>query len=566
MKKILSVILIIIIALSTSVMCFGTGNNDTCFAVASDLHYNKPSEKLEKNIDDSVFWYANRRCAMENESGFIIDSFLEECAENDKIQFVLISGDMADNGRTLTDDHIAVAEKFRKFEKETGKQIYVINGNHDASEESNTNFDVFKKIYHEFGYDEALSTRKDDCSYTANLGKKYRLIALDSNHKTKSTEDGMTADKISWVKKQTEKAEKDGRFPILMMHHNLLDHMPVQRIFSRNFIVKFHFTTAELFADWGIKLVFTGHEHCSDVTSYTSISGNKIYDFATTSLTMYPLDYRIINLSDDEIKYTSESVNGIDLNALSSSVKGYTKEQLDLMKKDLTSYSKSFLKAGIKYRLELSLSMEKLKIKENAIYYDAVKNAVSRLLELLNMPLYGENSLEQVAKEFSITLPRSEYKSVWDLATELVAYHYSGGEKFDLSSDEIQIFLKAVSVILKDDLSKVNDEVILKTVNNFLKQFGVDGITKDLIIKRIDKNGPFNKAEYIFIGIASPIIYKFAFDNDGVDDNNGILEGYENHDNLKNITSNINYLTEKYILYTKMIISYLQKAIGINIL
>lgn len=169
--------------------------SDLSFALASDLHYNAPDEELVKTNDDPLVWYANRRCAMENESGFIIDEFLRQCSESDDIDFVLIAGDLADNGRSRPEDHYAVAEKLREFEKKSGKEVYVINGNHDASEDGKTDYTLFKEIYADFGYDHALSARDDDCSYTADLGEKYRLIALDSNHKTKSTEDGMTGRK-----------------------------------------------------------------------------------------------------------------------------------------------------------------------------------------------------------------------------------------------------------------------------------------------------------------------------------------------------------------------------------
>lgn len=317
MKKIISVLMSVLLTLSAfSALAYAVGTDELKVAVASDLHYCAPEAELEKTNDDPIVWYANRRCAMENESGYIIDEFLNQCAESDDVDYVLIPGDLADSGRRLPEDHYAMAEKLRKFEESSGKEVYVINGNHDAAEDSNTTLALFKEIYADFGYDHALSTREDDCSYTADLGNKYRLIALDSNHPTKSTEDGMTTEKMSWVKEQTELAKQDGRYPIVMMHHNLLDHLPGQRLLSRNFIVKFHFTTAELFADWGVKMVFTGHEHCSDATVYTSALGNKIYDFTTTSLTMYPLEYRVLRFTDDEIKYESRAVEKIDCDAL----------------------------------------------------------------------------------------------------------------------------------------------------------------------------------------------------------------------------------------------------------
>lgn len=563
MKKALSIILAAVIALSVlSVAAAASDKDDLCFAIASDLHYSATEEVLEKTNDDPIFWYANRRCAMENESGWIIDEFLNQCAESDDVDFVLIAGDLANNGRTRPEDHYAVAEKLRAFEEKSGKQVYVINGNHDAGENQETNFALFKRIYADFGYDQALTMREDDCSYTADLGSKYRLIALDSNHRTKSTEDGMTKEKLSWVKEQAELAKKDGRYPILMMHHNLLDHLPIQRVLSRNFIVKFHFTTAELFADWGIKTVFTGHEHCSDATVYTSALGNKIYDFTTTSLTMYPLEYRVMKFSDDEIRYEARSVDKIDSEALRSTVEGYTDDMINSMNADLAAYSKGFLKAGVRYRLERSLSAEKMGIDENAVYYDTVMYAVNKLRSLLSMPLCGENSLQAVAKEYGIDIPDSDYETGWDLATDLVAWHYSGGEHFDMDSAEVQTLLKAAATILRNDFAGIADDVLLKAANSFLGELGYGPIADSLIKYCISKFGVYTKAEIFLVGIASPVLYKFAYDNDGVDDNNGTIEGYGTvnlKSNVSNIFENLNNLSEKITFYLQLVMLYLAR-------
>ena len=566
MKKIISVLMSVLLTLSAfSALAYAADKDELKVAVASDLHYCAPEAELEKTNDDPIVWYANRRCAMENESGFIIDEFLNQCAESDDVDYVLIPGDLADSGRRLPEDHYAMAEKLRKFEESSGKEVYVINGNHDAADDSNTTLALFKEIYADFGYDHALTTREDDCSYTADLGDKYRLIALDSNHPTKSTEDGMTTEKMSWVKEQAELAKQDGRYPIVMMHHNLLDHLPVQRLLSRNFIVKFHFTTAELFADWGIKMVFTGHEHCSDATVYTSALGNKIYDFTTTSLTMYPIEYRVLSFTDDEIRYESRSVDKIDCDALRASVDGYTDEMIDAMKADMTAYSKAFLKAGVQYRLERSLSAEKMGIDEDAIYYETVMYAVNKLRSLLSMPLCGENSLQEIAAEYGIEIPDSDYKSGWDLATDLVAWHYSGGEHFDLNSVEVTTLLRAVAAILRNDLAGVADDVLLKAANIFLAELGYGPIADSLIKYCISKYGVYSKAELFLVAIASPILYKFACDNDGVDDNNGVIEGYGVSDvktNLGNIAENIRSLTEKAVFYLQTVVTLLLRATG----
>ena len=563
MKKVLSIILSVIMA--SSVLCVGVcaeENNDLSFAVASDLHYSAPEEELEKTNDDPIFWHATRRCEMENETGLIIDEFLNQCAESDDVEYVLISGDLANRGRSRPEDHLVIAQKLRDFEKKSGKEVYVINGNHDASNDQTTTLARFKEIYAEFGYDHALTTRADDCSYTADLGEKYRLIALDSNHETKSTEDGMTADRLKWVKEQAELAKEDGRYPIVMMHHNLLDHLPIQRVLSRNFIVKFHFTTAELFADWGIKTVFTGHEHCSDATVYTSALGNKLYDFATTSLAMYPLEYRVVKYNDNEIKYETRSVDKIDYDALTATTKGYTDEQIAAMRADLRAFSKGYLKAGVQYRLELSLSPEKMGIDEGSAYSKPIIYAVDKLISLLRMPLCGENSLQSIAKEYGIEIPDSDYKTGWDLATDLVAWHYSGGEHFDTDSVEVTTFLRAVATILRNDFAGIADDVLLKAANSFLGELGYGPIADSLTKYCISKFGVYTKAEIFLVAVASPILYKFACDNDGVDDNNGVIEGYGTVNfktNVSNIVENLNSLSEKITFYLRLVMSYLAK-------
>lgn len=563
MKKVLSIILSVIMA--SSVLCVGVcaeEKNDLSFAVASDLHYSAPEEELEKTNDAPIFWHATRRCEMENETGLIIDEFLNQCAESDDVEYVLISGDLANRGRSRPEDHLVIAQKLRDFEKKSGKEVYVINGNHDASNDQATMLARFKEIYAEFGYDHALTTRADDCSYTADLGEKYRLIALDSNHETKSTEDGMTADRLKWVKEQAELAKEDGRYPIVMMHHNLLDHLPIQRVLSRNFIVKFHFTTAELFADWGIKTVFTGHEHCSDATVYTSALGNKLYDFATTSLAMYPLEYRVVKYNDNEIKYETRSVDKIDYDALTATTKGYTDEQIAAMKADLRAFSKGYLKAGVQYRLELSLSPEKMGIDEGSAYSKPIIYAVDKLISLLRMPLCGENSLQSIAKEYGIEIPDSDYKTGWDLATDLVAWHYSGGEHFDTDSVEVTTLLRAVATILRNDFAGIADDVLLKAANSFLGELGYGPIADSLTKYCISKFGVYTKAEIFLVAVASPILYKFACDNDGVDDNNGVIEGYGTVNfktNVSNIVENLDSLSEKITFYLRLVMSYLAK-------
>lgn len=561
MKKAVSLILAFITAVSCSIPAFAgkTDSDSIKIAAAGDLHYSAASEELEQTNSDPVFWYANRRAAMEEESGFIIDSFLNQCAEDDSIDYVLIAGDLADSGKRYPEDHRAVAEKLKDFEDKTGKDVFVINGNHDAGNNLNTNYDLFKEIYADFGYDKAIEIRTGDCSYTADLGEKYRLIALDSNNPDKSTEDGMTADKINWVKKQTKSAKDDGRYPILMMHHNLLDHMPAQRILSRNFIVKFHNTTASLFADWGIKTVISGHEHCSDVSSFTSAGGNVIYDFAVTSLTMYPLAYRVFTFADETIKYESQTIRSIDTDALISAQPALNDIQTDKMNEDLNAYAKGFLKAGVQYRLERSLSPEKLGVNENSVAYNAVSVFSDRLISILNTDYEGENGIIELAEQYNIDIDPAGYKNGWDIATELVSSHYAGEESNDLDSDEVTLLLKTASLILKDIPAYVTDNAILNGINSIVSDYDSRTI-QNLTKKYCSEFGGITPGEYLITAMLAPFLYEFAFDADGVNDNNGVIAGYGVKTNRAgNIADNIKNFFEKLISYIDKIMSGLEK-------
>ena len=568
MKKFIAVILTISLVFSICAVSAGAAEAepDLSYAVAADLHYKPHEESLEWFSEDPIYGYANRRAAMENESTLIIDEMLNQCAEDDNIDFLLVPGDLTNDGKMFLDDHKAVAEKFRKFEEETGKQVYVINGNHDVGllgEYCETDMEAFIETYYEFGYEEALVTTDYDCSYTADLSSKYRLIALDSCDHDKSTEDGMTEEKVQWVIDQAEQAYKDGKYPILMMHHNLLDHMPMQRILSRNFIIRNHTLTAERWANAGIKLVFSGHEHCSDATTYVSTMGYTISDFATTSLTMYPLQYRYIEMSEDEIKYEAKTIDKIDTDALLEMVPDYTPAQIDAMNNGLNEFAKNFLKNGVEWRLERGFLDEQLGISPDDIYYDLVRDAVDALNDVLNMPLYGKASAQELGAKYGIEIPDSDYKDGWDVATELVAAHYAGSEDYPLSGRDVTLLMRLVSIILKTEFAMVDDTILAQAANSIISS--TLGRDEYLVVENYLFGlgyGPISPGEYFLLAIASPLLQSFAND-DEVDDNNGTIDGYGTDNSSENMKINFTMSVNEFLSTVKMILKFILKGIHV---
>ncbi len=537
---------------------------DTTFAVASDLHY-ELQEDLEWFSEDPIFGYANRRAAMETESRYIIDEFLNQCAQNEKIEFILIPGDISNEGRAVKDQHLEIVEKFRKFEEETGKQIYVINGNHDAGKgenEGETSLAEFREIYYEFGFGEALSTMDGNLSYTADLNEKYRLIASDSCDINRSTGDGMTDDRVEWVINEAEKAYADGKYPILMMHHNLLDHMPVQSVLSKDFIIRNHLATAEKFANAGIKVVFTGHEHCSDANTYTSTKGKQITDFATTALTMYPLQYRIVEMSDESIYYDIATIERIDTENLKDDVVGYTDAHIEEMNKGMNEYAKKFLKNGVEWRLERGFQDEQLGIDKSAFYYDLVRNAVDALNDILNTPYYGEGGVQEMALEKGIIIPDSEYVDGWDVATELVGAHYAGEEDYPLMEKDVTILLRTMCLILDTELAMITEEELMAAATALTALYGTtppDDLAESL---KLDL-GISHGAQSFLVALVSPLLDSFAND-DNVPDNKGMLKGYARNssaDSFINIAGELDFSFEKLIETLKTILTYVFKGI-----
>lgn len=566
MKKFIAILLTLSLVFSlcaVSVSAAEESGPDISYAVASDLHFNFPDEKLEWFSEDPIYGYANRRAAMENESGLIIDEFLNQCAEDETIQFVLIAGDLADNGKADYTEHVAVAEKLKEFESKSGKSVYVIPGNHDVcnpSEDDDTDLARFMEIYADFGYDKALTKDLPYASYTADLGEKYRLIALDSNDPSKSTEDGMNEHKVQWVIDQAEQAKKDGKHPILMMHHNLLDHLPMQRLLSHDFIIRNHTLTAERWANAGIKLVFSGHEHCSDATTYVSTTGNTISDFATTSLTMYPLQYRYMEMHEDAIIYEARTVDEIDTDALKEMIPDYTDEQLAEMNKGLNAFAKEFLKNGVEWRLERGFLDEQLGISPDDIYYDLVRDAIDALNGVLNMPLYGKGSAQELGRKYGIEIPDSEYKDGWDVATELVSAHYAGCEDYPLSGKDVTLLMRLVSIILKTEFTMVDNMILTQAATAIVS--ATLGTEKYVIVENYLFGigyGPISPGEYFLLAIASPLLQSFAND-DEVDDNNGVIDGYGVNNNAENVKENFTLSISEFFSYIKLIIKLILKG------
>lgn len=532
LKKSLSIILSLTLVLCSCLVLTASAKNDSDefgFAVASDTHYVHPVKQAGTTLADEgwVTTFNSESESLTNQSGFIIDEFLKECAENPKCQFVLITGDLATHGRDYVSEHEAVAAKFRKFEKETGKQVYVINGNHDNAKDMPVDHKKFTEIYHEFGYDEALSTDEGTCSYSANLNDEYTLVALDTCDERYRVVPNNDITRMDWAVKQIKAAKKQGKKVIMIMHHNLLEHNPFQKLNEKNYVVNTPYSFAGLLADLGVKLVFSGHTHCNNVKSYTSFLGNTIYDFSMSSLGNFPAEYKYFNVTDSKISYETKKINHIDADKLAEVCKGFSNEALEMMKNNLQTYTWSMSYREYSEDLRENISPETLGVEESSALYAKLKPVTDTIKEMSDTPIYGKGGIQEQAAAYGLEIPDSEYKTLNDAMTLAMLRCKIGDKRYNLNSNDFTVLIRLLAFTVRKSIAATADSDILSGTNEMLGKFGYKGSVADNMLRDFsEKYGFTTPEEKEALAIAYGLWGGYFSDVDGVENRDGAIPGY----------------------------------------
>lgn len=532
LKKSLSIILSLTLVLCSCLVLTASAKNDSDkfgFAVASDTHYVHPVKQAGTTLADEgwVTTFNSESESLTNQSGFIIDEFLKECAENPKCQFVLITGDLATHGRDYVSEHEAVAAKFRKFEKETGKQVYVINGNHDNAKDMPVDHKKFTEIYHEFGYDEALSTDEGTCSYSANLNDEYTLVALDTCDERYRVVPNNDITRMDWAVKQIKAAKKQGKKVIMIMHHNLLEHNPFQKLNEKNYVVNTPYSFAGLLADLGVKLVFSGHTHCNNVKSYTSFLGSTIYDFSMSSLGNFPAEYKYFNVTDSKISYETKKINHIDADKLAEVCKGFSNEALEMMKNNLQTYTWSMSYREYSEDLRENISPETLGVEESSALYAKLKPVTDTIKEMSDTPIYGKGGIQEQAAAYGLEIPDSEYKTLNDAMTLAILRCKIGDKRYNLNSNDFTVLIRLLAFTVRKSIAATADSDILSGANEMLGKFGYKGSVADNMLRDFsEKYGFATPEEKEALAIAYGLWGGYFSDVDGVENRDGAIPGY----------------------------------------
>ncbi|MDP2920102.1 MAG: metallophosphoesterase [Dehalococcoidia bacterium] len=286
----------------------------TSFAVFSDPHVFAPELGMESPALDE--YLANDRKLL-RESTRIMKSVIGWVKET-PARFVLVSGDLTKDGERVS--HELCASYLREIEA-SGKQVYVVPGNHDILNPNAVSYSAagsqpvrnitpgeFAEIYRAFGYGEALYRDSASLSYIVEPEKGLWLLALDANRyrENEGVNDAVTDGRFSpgtlrWIEEMLIKAHEQGKAVMVMMHHGVVEHYNGQEKYFGMYLVDDFQYISRLFAEYGARLVFTGHYHAQDITLKRFAGENKfLYDIETGSLVTYPCPYRNIEITADQ--------------------------------------------------------------------------------------------------------------------------------------------------------------------------------------------------------------------------------------------------------------------------
>ncbi|MFO7446967.1 MAG: metallophosphoesterase [Ignavibacteriaceae bacterium] len=285
-----------------------TFDNEIKFCVISDVHLYDTT----LGINGAAFQFAlmqDRKMLAESQE--ILKSAISIIKAEDP-DFVLIPGDLTMNGEKHNHE---LLQSYLSELKSDGIPSYVVPGNHDISNpaayryEGDSVFSIptvtpqeFVQIYNDFGFSEALLRDSSSLSYIAEPVEGIQIFALDACRYNEQTSNMITGGKFSaptleWIKENLIKAKNENKIVIGMMHHGILEHYEGQKAFFPNFIVEGHDTVSAMFAENGMKLVFTGHYHAQDIVHKKFNDSSEIYDVETASLVSSPNPVRVVTIS-----------------------------------------------------------------------------------------------------------------------------------------------------------------------------------------------------------------------------------------------------------------------------
>ena len=252
----------------------------------------------------------------------VTDAFLEEVRRK-KPSVLILSGDISQNGEKV--NHQELQKKLKRVQ-EAGVPVLVIPGNHDINHPTPSSFfaderaavegpdpEDFYEIYHEFGYDQAVSRDEDSLSYLYQLDEHYWLLMLDSCIYEPVHETGgrIRESTLQWMREQLEAAKEAGALVIPVAHHNLLRE---STLYPEECTLKNSKEVIKLLEEYRLPLYISGHLHLQrvkkNVNSPLQEGTYGIHEIVSSCLVIAPCQYGVLRFAEDgSLSYHTEKVD-----------------------------------------------------------------------------------------------------------------------------------------------------------------------------------------------------------------------------------------------------------------
>lgn len=257
------------------------------FAVLTDPHITTPATHRS---------YPHRLHRLEY-SIPILEAALARLSQH-PLDFLLIPGDLTQHGEPA--NHTWLSKRLGQLPFPS----YVIPGNHDIPPDPGAiPAGEFPSYYRQHGYRDT-----EELYYAQEIRPGVGLIGLNSNHFNAQGELVGRIDPPQWQWLETLLAAKPWPHILVMVHHNVCEHLPNQSrsILGQRYLLDNRHALQNLLKKHGIHLVFTGHLHVQDIAEEDGF-----FDVTTGSLVSYPHAYRLITWQAGQMHITTERITAL---------------------------------------------------------------------------------------------------------------------------------------------------------------------------------------------------------------------------------------------------------------
>jgi len=303
---------------------YSPGANVYTIAVLADNHYMDPSLLIQ---DGPAFQdYLVNDGKLLAASDAIMQEAIQELIQA-KPDLVLIPGDLTKDGELV--GHTSVHSYLGQL-IQAGIKVRVITGNHDIFNPHSYQYDgatqtrvanigpsQFRSIYYDCGYSDALYTDPNSLSYVSEPLPNLWLIAIDcckydSVIDTIYTAGAIRPGTMKWVLDRLAEASLKGKTVFGMMHHGLVEQFAEKHVTFPGFMVDDYQDVSNQLMNAGLKIMFTGHFHATDITEQQT-GNHTLYDIETGSIIVYPCAYRMITyIKDSSLIITTKHIKNVN--------------------------------------------------------------------------------------------------------------------------------------------------------------------------------------------------------------------------------------------------------------